>query len=587
MEFINTGIYVRVSTEEQRDYGYSIEAQLRELRNYCNQRNLNIIHEYNDAGYSAKDLKRPEMERMIDDIKHGRINLVVAMKVDRLTREGYDGQWFLKFCKENNCGLILLQENYDVTTPDGEMMYGMSLLFGQKERREIRNRTRRAMEEAIKQGKYPAKTPMGYNKNEDKKLEINIMEAEVIKDVFELYSKGNNASQVAKIMKDNNRYIKNGEKWTEGRITRIINNPIYSGDLLWGIYNRNKKNQILIPNHSPAIISKELWNKCQSQRDKYSHGNYGEHTHIFHRVIRCPECKEFMSTFLTVKHQNKKKKYNYYVRCNNKSCTKKGTVYNASKIEKELVSILNDLSGIALLSNYSLNFPIIDDKEDIEKIKGALTKIKNDENKLLDYFLTSQIQSNALTNRLNTLASERKELEKKKVKMEFDITLTYNKDLISLYNDKNLTDIEGINPIWSILSREGKKEVISSFIKFIDVSIDNNYNIKIESINFNNEFLQNKFYNISDYLLDKFKDKYKNINYLGICNKLDISKLNLNKDYEIYSYNELTKNYSQDRKTFDLIQNKFQELNLNLMMVIDNNKFVDSLILFERVRPQI
>ena len=53
-------------------------------------------------------------------------------------------------------------------------------------------------------------------------------------------------------------------------------------------------------------------------------------------------------------------------------------------------------------------------KEDIEKIKGALTKIKNDENKLLDYFLTSQIQSDALTNRLNTLSSERKELEKKK-----------------------------------------------------------------------------------------------------------------------------------------------------------------------------
>ena len=72
-----------------------------------------------------------------------------------------------------------------------------------------------------------------------------------------------------------------------------------------------------------------------------------------------------------------------------------------------------------------------------------------------------------------------------------------------------------------------------------------------------------------------------------MCNKLDISKPNLEKDYEIYSYNELTKNYSQDRKTFDLIQNMFQDLNLNLMMVIDNNKFVDSLILFERVRPQI
>ena len=60
---------------------------------------------------------------------------------------------------------------------------------------------------------------MCYNKSEDKKLEINTMEAEVIKDVFELYSKGYNASQVAKIMKENNRYIMNGEKWTEGRIT--------------------------------------------------------------------------------------------------------------------------------------------------------------------------------------------------------------------------------------------------------------------------------------------------------------------------------------------------------------------------------
>ena len=72
-----------------------------------------------------------------------------------------------------------------------------------------------------------------------------------------------------------------------------------------------------------------------------------------------------------------------------------------------------------------------------------------------------------------------------------------------------------------------------------------------------------------------------------MCHKLEIDKLNLDKNYEIYSYNELTKNYSQDRKTFDLIKNKFQDLNLNLMMIIDNSKFVDSLILFERVRPQI
>ena len=170
--------------------------------------------------------------------------------------------------------------------------------------------------------------------------------------------------------------------------------------------------------------------------------------------------------------------------------------------------------------------------------------------------------------------------------MESNVTFTFNKNLILLYN-KDSGNIEGINPIWNILSQEVKKEVIGSFIKFIDVFIDDNYNVKIENINFNNEFLQNKFYNISNYLLDKFKDKYKNIKYLGMCTKNDIDKLNFEKDYEIFSYNELTKTYSQDRKTVELILNKFQDLNLNLMMIIENNKFIDSLVLFERVKHNV
>lgn len=92
---------------------------------------------------------------------------------------------------------------------------------------------------------------------------------------------------------------------------------------------------------------------------------------------------------------------------------------------------------------------------------------------------------------------------------------------------------------------------------------------------------------MSKYLLDKFKNKYQNIKYLGMCNKEDVSKLNLEKDYEIFSYNELTKNYTQDRKTIDLILNKFKDLNINLMMVIDDNKFIDSLILFERAKQNV
>ncbi|MDD2435885.1 MAG: recombinase family protein, partial [Bacilli bacterium] len=61
---LKAGIYVRVSTEEQRDYGYSIDGQIRELKDYCKRKNYIIVDIYNDAGHSAKDLKRPNMERM-------------------------------------------------------------------------------------------------------------------------------------------------------------------------------------------------------------------------------------------------------------------------------------------------------------------------------------------------------------------------------------------------------------------------------------------------------------------------------------------------------------------------------------------
>ena len=116
-----------------------------------------------------------------------------------------------------------------------------------------------------------------------------------------------------------------------------------------------------------------------------------------------------------------------------------------------------------------------------------------------------------LINKMNTLSSERKNLEAKKENLEKGASLNFNKDLVKLYNDKKEADIEGINPIWSLLSREGKKEVIGRFIKYIDISVDDNYNVKIENITFNNEFIQNEFFDIPNYLLEKLKQTYKNI----------------------------------------------------------------------------
>ena len=95
---LKAAIYTRVSTEEQRDYGYSIDGQIRELKDYCKRKKYDVVDIYNDAGFSGKNMNRPELERLLKDIKNGLIDVIVAIKVDRLTRDGYDGQWLLKEC---------------------------------------------------------------------------------------------------------------------------------------------------------------------------------------------------------------------------------------------------------------------------------------------------------------------------------------------------------------------------------------------------------------------------------------------------------------------------------------------------------
>lgn len=135
------GVYVRVSTDDQRDNGYSIDSQLRMIKEYCEKNEYDIVDVYNDAGHSGKDLMRTEMPRLLKDIKSKKIDKLVAIKVDRLTRNNYDGFWLLNYCEEHDVKIELILEPYDVSTANGEMIFGMNLVFGQRERKEIGART--------------------------------------------------------------------------------------------------------------------------------------------------------------------------------------------------------------------------------------------------------------------------------------------------------------------------------------------------------------------------------------------------------------------------------------------------------------
>ena len=178
------GVYVRVSTDDQRDNGYSIDSQLRMIKEYCEKNDYDIVDVYNDAGHSGKDLMRPEMQRLLKDIKSKKIDKLIAIKVDRLTRNNYDGFWLLNYCEEHDVKIELILEPYDVSTANGEMIFGMNLVFGQRERKEIGARTKRAMEEMALEKIHPSKAPYGYIRNKETgHLEVEPIEAQVVKEI--------------------------------------------------------------------------------------------------------------------------------------------------------------------------------------------------------------------------------------------------------------------------------------------------------------------------------------------------------------------------------------------------------------------
>lgn len=156
---------------------------------------------------------RLDMQRLLKDIKSHKIEKLVVIKVDRLTKNNYDGFWFLNYCGQNDVKIELILEPYDLSTANGEMIFGMNLVFGQRERKEIGARTKRAMEEMALEKVHPGKVPYGYIRDKETGyLEIEPIEAEVVKEIFKLCEEGYLIRAITFKLKEENRYLKQG-KW--------------------------------------------------------------------------------------------------------------------------------------------------------------------------------------------------------------------------------------------------------------------------------------------------------------------------------------------------------------------------------------
>lgn len=156
--------YVRVSTEEQAEEGFSLAAQRRSIAAFCEAKDWQLVHIYADEGISGKDVRnRPALQTMLVAAQNHECDVVVVARLDRLSRTTTQLLALVHSSfTSNDVRLVSVSEGIDPTTPAGQFVMTILAGLAQMEREQIGERTRAGMHEARRQGKHIGKCPFGW-----------------------------------------------------------------------------------------------------------------------------------------------------------------------------------------------------------------------------------------------------------------------------------------------------------------------------------------------------------------------------------------------------------------------------------------
>lgn len=397
-------IYTRVSTTDQAREGHSLEEQEKRLRAMCEANGYEVYKVYTDAGISGKSTEnRPAYIQMLKDMRKHKFNLILAFKMDRLSRSIIDFEEFFNEIKKYNCSVEFLCEKIDTSGAAGMMFARILGIFAQFERELIQERTIIGVESAVDKGHFGGKAPLGYRHKLDetgkeklKEWEIFEDEAKIVREIFDLCSSGNTYFQISTILKKKypkiiSKYVIDEEtnektpvyrQWSDGSISAILNNKCYIG-----IYEHRKtivtKETRVIEDKVPQIISEDLFNDCQESIARNSRNYYRSKNYLFMQKVKCPKCGRIMMCNGTKKPNGKE--YLYY------KCKDCAIYIREEVIEDVLISKLNDLLELSNLLTCDHIAVDSDIAEDFNRCKlrhdvrfAIDSRIINDKKSLLD-----------------------------------------------------------------------------------------------------------------------------------------------------------------------------------------------------------
>lgn len=243
--------YCRISTLMQVE-NTSLKDQEDKIRMYCKLHDIEVGQIFIDKAVSGKSADRPEYYAMMNYIKENDIDMIVVYKNDRIHRSLYNLLAMIYELQEHSVALVSVTEMFDTSTPQGMLFLQMLGSFAEFERAIINERTRNGRIARVKERKFVGGKPaLGYKVNEKGEFEIDEVEANIVKDIFKLRSKG---IALAKI----------GDKYgfSKQKVDYILKNKNYIGIFEY----RDKKEKSDINIYIEPIISKYMFNKINNKK---------------------------------------------------------------------------------------------------------------------------------------------------------------------------------------------------------------------------------------------------------------------------------------------------------------------------------
>ena len=428
---LRVALYIRVSTEEQALFGGSLIAQEEALVQYAKENNMRVVKIYRDEGVSGGKpiFKRPALSEMLEDVKAGKIDLILFTKLDRYfrnVREYFKAQEILE---NNKCAWKAINENYDTITANGEMAVTMFLAIAEAERKRTSERIKFVFDSKRKRKELAfggGTRPLGYKAERIDGILRLVKDPEtepIVQDFWDHVRKYNSVRLAGMFCNEKHGIARTYKSWMD-----LARTELYTGT------HRG------VEDYCPAYITHEEWEYLSQSNIPIKKTQRPDRIYLFTGLLRCPKCGGTLKATFKTYPGDRMKEYHMY-RCNNRylnTCGYRRAV-SGLKLEKFLLQNIREE-----LSNFVMSAEVAEEKKKKPSAAMDIVKLTEQLRRLNVVYMGGNIPDDeyiAETTAIKKKIEQAREAEKEDRPPDLEVLKQFlNTDFEAIYKDLDPMD---------------------------------------------------------------------------------------------------------------------------------------------------